>query len=213
MNSTQIIRTAILSTMLASPMALAQSSVDDRGFSGDAKDAWITGKIETVMTLNPALNPFAIDTDVENGMVTLSGQVESDIDKDLAEELARGIDGVEQVENNLTIDPNGTNRYDERNTTVAGTRGNSADRDIDDDDRNEVAQWISDTTISAIVKSKLLANDNTEGLQFDVDTMNNVVTLTGEVKSDAEKQLAEEIARNSGDVHHVENNLRVNPAG
>ena len=47
--------------------ALADSST----FEGEARDAWITGKIEGAYVLNGYLNPFAIDTDVQNGVVHL----------------------------------------------------------------------------------------------------------------------------------------------
>ena len=42
-----------------------------------------------------------------------------------------------------------------------------------------------------------------------IDVENGVVTLTGEVDSDAERDLAVEIAKNASDVKDVENNLRV----
>jgi osmotically-inducible protein OsmY len=48
-------------------------------------------------------------------------------------------------------------------------------------------------------------------LKIDVDTNDDVVTLSGRVASDKEKQLAEEIAKNAGDVESVRNNLTVAP--
>lgn len=201
MKSSKKIVPIVLSTLLVSPMALAQGSDADRGFQGAAKDAWITGKIETVYTLNSELNPFKINTDVENGAVVLTGEVESDLDKDLATELARGIDGVESVRNDLLINPD----YDGE---VAAA---NSDENLNPDSRSDMAQWFTDTTTTAVVKSKLLANENTGGLQIDVDTANNVVMLSGTVSSDAEKELAGEIAQNSNNVDEVQNNLRVNP--
>jgi osmotically-inducible protein OsmY len=62
------------------------------------------------------------------------------------------------------------------------------------------------------VKSKLLGNPNTEGLQIDVDTRGDVVTLSGEVASPEEKALAEELTRNTGDVKTVRNQLVVKKA-
>jgi osmotically-inducible protein OsmY len=59
------------------------------------------------------------------------------------------------------------------------------------------------------MKSKLLANTNTHGLKIDVDTRGDVVTLAGAVSSSEEKQLAEQIARNTGDVKDVRNQLVV----
>jgi hyperosmotically inducible protein len=57
------------------------------------------------------------------------------------------------------------------------------------------------------VKTKLLADSNIKGLKIDVDTLGDVVTLTGKVGSAEQKQLAEKIAQNTGDVKSVKNQL------
>jgi osmotically-inducible protein OsmY len=157
---------------------------------GSAKDAWITGKIETVYLLNRHLSAFDIDTEVTEGTVHLTGKVESDIDRDLAGELAKGIEGVVSVDNDLTVDANA------RIPASAATE-------------RPFGVWVDDVTTTAAVKSKLLANGNTAGLQIDVDTRGDTVTLSGEVASAEEKQLAEQLARNTGDVNEVHNQLVV----
>lgn len=55
-------------------------------------------------------------------------------------------------------------------------------------------KWVDDATTTAAVKTRLVGNDNTKGLQIDVDTSSDVVTLSGRVASAQETQLAEEIA-------------------
>jgi hyperosmotically inducible protein len=172
--------------------ALAASSASGAEPQGSAKDAWITGKIEMVYTLNRHLNPFAIDTEVTEGIVHLTGKVESDIDRDLAGELAKGIEGVESVDNDLVVDAQ---------ARTPASASASAERPF--------GAWVDDATTTAAVKSKLLANANTDGLQINVDTRGDTVTLSGEVASAEEKQLAEELARNTSDVREVENQLVV----
>jgi osmotically-inducible protein OsmY len=162
--------------------------------TGSAKDAWITGKLETVYALNRHLSAFAIDTDVAQGTVHLTGTVESDIDRDLAGELAKGIEGVVAVDNDLQV-----------GAAPAAKREETPDRPF--------GVWVDDATTTAQVKSKLLGNPNTKGLQIDVDTRGDVVTLSGEVRSAEEKQLVEELARNTGDVKQVRNQLVVRAAG
>ena len=54
---------------------------------------------------------------------------------------------------------------------------------------------LGDASLTATVKSKLLADPDTSGLRIDVDTKDKVVTLTGKVKSQAEKGEAVQIAR------------------
>jgi osmotically-inducible protein OsmY len=58
----------------------------------------------------------------------------------------------------------------------------------------------------------LVTNPNTSGLQIDVDTRGDQVTLSGEVASAQEKALAEELALSTGDVKSVLNQLVVRAA-
>jgi len=163
--------------------------------NGSAKDAWITGKIEAVFVLNRHLNAFNIDTEVTDGAVHLTGKVESDVDRDLAGELAKGVEGVASVDNDLTLDAK---------ARAPASDQASAERPF--------GEWVEDTTITAAVKSKLLYNSNTDGLQIDVDTRGDIVTLSGEVGSAEEKALAEQLALNTDDVDEVRNRLVVRRA-
>lgn len=176
---------AVIGAFLALPASGAEPT-------GKPKDAWIQGKIETVYTLNRHLSAYAIDTHVEQGAVRLTGKVESSVDKDLAGELAKGIDGVVSVDNDLVVE-------DESRTAHT-------------DAQRPFGVWVDDVTTTAAVKGKLLANPNTKGLQIDVDTRADVVTLSGQVASAEEKQLAEQLARNTGDVRDVRNELTVRRA-
>jgi osmotically-inducible protein OsmY len=81
--------------------------------------------------------------------------------------------------------------------------------DASDNSRRNFPTWFDDATTTAAVKSKLVRNSSTTGLEIDVDTREDVVTLSGSVKSDEEKQLAEQLARNTGDVKDVRNLLVV----
>jgi hyperosmotically inducible periplasmic protein len=173
--------------LLGALVALPASGAEPKG---SVKDAWITGKIETVYALNRHLSAFAIDTEVTEGAVHLTGKVESDIGRDLAGELAKGVEGVVSVDNDLVVD-----------AKARVPESASAERPF--------GVWVDDVTTTAAVKSKLLTNDNTDGLQIDVDTRADTVTLSGEVASAEEKQLAEQLARNTGDVKDVRNQLVV----
>jgi osmotically-inducible protein OsmY len=182
--------------LIATSALLASSASLAADFEGQSKDAWLTGKVETVFLLNSHLNGFRIDTDVDNGIVTLSGTVESDIDRDLAVTLAEGVEGVVEVENELMVD-----------TEAEGTR--NADRS--NENTRSFGTWVDDATTTAAVKSRLVGNENVHGLQIDVDTRGDIVTLSGRVDTDQQRDLAEQIARNTGDVSDVRNNLVVDP--
>lgn len=66
-----------------------------------------------------------------------------------------------------------------------------------------------DATTTATVKSKLLIDGETQGVRIDVDTLDHVVTLSGDVDTAAESDLAEQIASNIDEVERVQNELRV----
>ncbi len=72
-------------------------------------------------------------------------------------------------------------------------------------------QAISDSTITATVKSKLAADAETSALNINVDTKGGVVTLSGGGATQAEKTQAEQIARNTEGVTRVVNNITVAP--
>ena len=145
------------------------------------------GKVWTVIALGRHLNPLGIDVDVTNGTATLSGSVESDIDRDLAEQLALGTDGVKQVDNQLTVTPPAA----------------------DQQSKPGLSQQMDDATLTAMIKSKLLWNSNTEGLDINVTTVQGVVALKGTANSAEARKLAGQLASNTKGVKKVDNQLKV----
>lgn len=189
------IRTTILAASIAAtPIALADNSQYDN--NDKLKDAWLDGKVETALLVNRHLNNFEIDTDVKGRTVVLTGTVNSDIDKELAGEIAKGIEGVNKVKNKLTVEKSDNMMHEKHQ-----------DKDAD----RSFSNWYYDATTTAEIKSKLLWNGETSGLSVNVDTMYGQVTLKGEVNSSAEKDLVEQIAENTDGVRNVDNQLTVNP--
>lgn len=154
------------------------------------KDAWIDTRLETVYLFNPHLNNFSIKTDVDGGAVLLTGTVRSEIDKDLAEEIAKSLKGVTSVESHLVV------RESVRRNELA------------DDDR-EFSGRVSDAMMTASVKTQLAANKNVSASSINVDTQNHAVKLSGQVNTHAEKQLAGYISKNTPGVDSVSNELKV----
>jgi hyperosmotically inducible periplasmic protein len=68
---------------------------------------------------------------------------------------------------------------------------------------------VDDAVITAKVKSSLLADSGTKGLKIDVDTKSGVVQLKGNVASDSERTLAQNLAAKVEGVKSVENKLAV----
>ena len=156
------------------------------------KNAWQEGKLETALLLNRHLNNFTISNEVRSGKATLTGTVESEVDRELAEQVALSIDGIDSVDNRLTVDQHKARKPRSDNAS-----------------ERSYSQKLEDLTTTAQVKSKLLANQSTHGLKINVDTVNAMVFLRGDVKTAEEKQLAEKIAANTDGVVEVKNQLKV----
>ena len=75
-----------------------------------------------------------------------------------------------------------------------------------------VACGQSDAGITSSVKTKLAADDMVKAYQVDVDTQNNVVTLSGNVETSSAKDRALELARTTEGVRDVIDQIRVNEA-
>jgi osmotically-inducible protein OsmY len=76
-----------------------------------------------------------------------------------------------------------------------------------------VGETIDDTTITTRVKTAMLNDPAVGGLRIDVDTFKGAVTLSGRVKSEAEKQQAISLARGISGVTEVKDALQVIPEG
>jgi hyperosmotically inducible protein len=77
--------------------------------------------------------------------------------------------------------------------------------------RQSVGEAVDDTTITAKVKSSLLADSVVSGSVIDVDTTNGAVSLNGIVRSEQERQRAIQLAQNTQGVRVVDaRNLMVN---
>ena len=76
-----------------------------------------------------------------------------------------------------------------------------------------VGETIDDTTITTRVKTAMLNDPAVGGLRIDVDTFKGVVTLSGRVKSQAEREQALALARKIDGVTQVKDALQVIPEG
>jgi hyperosmotically inducible periplasmic protein len=77
--------------------------------------------------------------------------------------------------------------------------------------QTDAKTYVDDRTITTAVKAKLIEDKRTGGLSINVDTLNGEVSLSGFAKSADERAAAEQIARNTGGVRAVRNNLVIRP--
>lgn len=195
---------SILSLLVAGTLATtvhAGTMNDDNPWEEGAKDAWIDGKAEATLLFNGNLNSFDINTDVQQGKVILTGKVDNSVDKKLAEELVANIDGVTDVDNQLTIM--------EGRTPMEEGDGNDSDHPNVVADSDDETSSLTDAKIATVIKTRLLMDTDISGFDIDVDVEDGNVTLSGTVDSDAQRDLALEIAKNASDVKDVIDSLRV----
>lgn len=130
---------------------------DRRSFGTIVDDSIISGKISTKLMSDDFVKSRNIDVDVLNGVVYLTGVTESKSQKRMAGDIARGVEGVKKVVNQLIV-----------GKITAG-------------------EILDDTILSSKIKTELIKAKNINSTNIDVDTNKGIVTLTGFVSSYQEK--------------------------
>jgi hyperosmotically inducible periplasmic protein len=67
----------------------------------------------------------------------------------------------------------------------------------------EAKEALSDGALTAKIKAKMALDDRVKALSLDVDTVNGVVTVNGKVGSEAERERALQLARETDGVRQV----------
>lgn len=156
------------------------------------RDGWIEGKLAAALALNHHLHMFNFSVRVENAMATLGGGVYSDVEKELAEQIALGIEGIDKVTNNI--------HFMEKPAKTAEPIAPAS---------RTFAQYVADVSTTAAIKTELRTSKDIDGSSIIVETLNRIVTLSGEVRTLEHKALAQAIAAKHNDVKGVINNLNV----
>lgn len=151
-------------------------------------DMGITTKVKSRLDTDRTLNSSQIQVSTRNKVVTLSGPVDSTASKEKAVAVARGAEGVVDVVDNLSV-----------STAVAAMPASAAGTNAAPDD----------SAITRAVKRNLQAKPETAGEPVNVQTEGGVVTLTGTVKTPAEKDQVIQVARGTEGVQRVEDKIQV----
>lgn len=146
-------------------------------------------QITTTYALNPYLRSDNLKASVRDGKATLTGTVPEGVNKDLANEIAKGVDGIKEVDNRIVIDTGSSPDYA---VSMAGW-----------------GQGVDDATTTVAIKSKLMWSKYVDGLSTTVTTKAGRVTLEGTADSAAAKELAGRLALNTRGVVTVNNKLVV----
>ncbi len=76
---------------------------DERSVSTMVDDSLILASVKSKLITDEFIKARQINVDVSNGVVFLTGVVESSSQKRMAADIARSVDGVKRVENKLVI--------------------------------------------------------------------------------------------------------------
>ncbi|HVL69523.1 MAG TPA: BON domain-containing protein [Vicinamibacterales bacterium] len=180
-------------------------------------DPGITTAVKSKLAADDTVKAYTIDVDTKDRVVTLNGRVDTEIARDRALELARNTDGVRDVVDQMTVSPGATPTTGIDDPLQGEAREAARDTDMTTEDAQRKAGDAADRTgdaaanaaLTGKVKSKLLADTDTSGLSIDVDSRNGVVTLTGTVRTAAEKNKAIALAKNTDGVKSVIDKLKI----
>lgn len=165
-------------------------SVDNQlKFEGEAvdenSDVWISMQVKYSLLYNRYVSAMNTKVFVTDGVVTLTGEAESQAQKDLSGQCALDVKGVKNLKNEMTIAP-----------VVAKSE-------------KTMGEAIDDASITAQVKMALLTHHSTSAMKTGVTVNNGVVTLTGKTTSGAAKDMTSKVAENVEGVVSVINNMIV----
>lgn len=149
-------------------------------------DAGLTASVKSALISNKDTKASQINVETQQGVVQLSGFVDSEAAKRSAEATAQSVAGVAEVDNKLLI------------------------RDA----KRSSGQAVDDTVIAAKVKGEIAGKAGLgTAADVNVEVNSGVVELSGFVPTAAEKAKAGEVARGINGVKDVENNIALKPKG
>lgn len=169
----------------------ADQSSKQAGATQDITDTAITAGVKAKLAVSRDLDSSDITVATANGKVTLTGSVNDTAARSAAETATRSVAGVNGVNNRLSVS----------SPSVASAAKNTGEAIVATGDA--AAQAVSDTWITTKIKSVLLADSEAKGMKVNVDTKDGVVTLEGELATQAAVDHVNGLARDVEGVKRV----------
>ncbi|HSD37083.1 MAG TPA: BON domain-containing protein [Rhodocyclaceae bacterium] len=144
-------------------------------------DAVILARLKAALVADKEIDGLDIKVEIHNGNVMLSGFVDDQGQADKALALARGTEGVRQVESGMNIKVG----------------------------KESVGEVVDDSILTSRVKGILLADPDIRGADISVVTRHGRVQLSGFVNDQAQIDRAVEATRVVSGVHDVANQLSI----
>lgn len=163
------------------PPEMVQEPAPSITLGTQVDDAVITSGVKSALLADDLVKSFDLQVETRKGTVQLSGFVDSQAQIDQALAITRSVAGVTEVENAVTL--KGT-------PSTVGTK-------------------IDDATVTGRVKTALLADPDIKSFDISVVTFKGEVQLTGFVNSQAQIDLASQLASAAEGATSVKNELMV----
>jgi hyperosmotically inducible protein len=176
----QLIAAAVAALGLFGTLS-AQADETKRSFGQYTDDKMLVGKVKSALISDKTADADEINVEAFKGVVQLNGFVDSEKEKAQAEAVAKAVEGVKSVENNLAI-----------------KQGKHTSGEIMDD-----------SALTAKVKSALIDDPSTKAGNINVETRQGVVQLSGFVSTQAQKDAATKVAGAVKGVKSVQNGLSI----
>ena len=177
-------RTHVLAIAAALALTACASTRTQQSLGENIDDRVVTGRVKAALIADPETKAREIDVETFRGVVQLNGFVDNSNERTKAASVARNVNGVKEVRNNLQV----------------GTK---------DPNKSTVVAKVDDSAITGKVKAALLADSLTNGIQVNVETQDGVVQLSGFVDSAEQQSKAAELARGVDGVRSVKNSTEV----
>jgi len=166
-------------------------------------DDMINSRIQAKYFLDSAVKGRAIDVATTNGVVTLRGQVASDTERAQALLLARMTEGVQRVEDSLTVDASLTSTLPSKSGPGAATL-NVAPGAV-----GTGGAGTADTALEGTLQQKLAADRQLSAARIELSARDGVVLVEGTVPTTAAKQQALSVVRGTEGVVQVVDRITV----
>jgi hyperosmotically inducible protein len=162
--------------------ALAVHAEGEKRTMGEYTDDKILHtKVWAALTEDKTAEASEINLEVYKGVVQLNGFVDNEKEKAQAEAVAKAVEGVKGVENNLAIKQG----------------------------KHSTGEVMDDSALTAKVKSALIDNPDTKAGSIKVETRQGVVQLSGFVSNQSAKDAATKVAQSVEGVKSVQNGLTI----
>lgn len=164
-------------------------------------DAALTAKVKARIIADGRVGATRVNVDSAGGVVTLRGEVPTEQEKQAADQVAKAVEGVRGVKNEITVNPAAAG---------AGVPSLNELKDKAREAARDVTQEARDVAGEAVLAGKIKARLAAAGFaSVAVDLKGAEATLTGEVASEKERIAVEALLEKEPAVKKVNNQLTV----